>query len=120
MLEVEWKTYSEEEIILILGKVEHSYASSKPSLHPWLLIKRSGAVIVTHCTCMGGLAETCSHIGAVLHWVEAAVRVNISATCTSKENTWLMPTPKENILFLELRQINFSTPKNCQKEMIPQ
>ena len=65
------------------------------------------------------IAETCSHI-AVLHWVETAVRVNISAMYTSKENTWLMPTPKENIPFLELRQINFSTPKNCQKETIPQ
>ena len=115
VLEVEWKTYSEEEIILILGKVRHSYASSKPPLHPWLLIKRSGAVIVAHCTCMAGLAKTCSHIGAVLHWVEAAVRVNMSATCTSKGNIWLMPTPKENIPFLELRQTNFSTPKKLPK-----
>ena len=110
VLEVEWKAYSEEEIILILGKVRHSYASSKPPLHPWVLIKRNEAVIVAHCTCMAGLAETCSHIGAVLHWVEAAVRVNMSATCTSKENTWLIPTPKENIPFLKLSQINFSTP----------
>ena len=115
VLEVEWKTYSEEEIILILGKVRHSYASNKPPLHPWVLIKRNGAVIVAHCTCM---AETCSHIGAVLYWVEAAVHVNMSATCTSKENTWLMPTPTENIPFLKLSQINFSTPKNCQKEKI--
>ena len=99
VLEVEWRTYSEEEIILILGKVGHSYASSKPPLHLWLLNKRSGAIIVAHCTCMAGLAETYSHIGAVLHWVEAAVHVNMSATCTLKKNTWLMPTPKENIPF---------------------
>ena len=69
---------------------------------------------------MAGLAETSSHIGAVLHSIEAAVRVNTSAMCTSKKNTWLMPTTKENIPFLELSQINFSTPKKLPKETITQ
>ena len=104
---------------MILGKVRHSYTLSKPPLHSWSLIKRTAAVIVAHCMYMAGLAEACSHIGAVLHWIEAAVRINMSATCTLMENTWLMPTPKENIPFLELSQIYFSTPKNCQKETIP-
>ena len=64
---------------------------------------------------MAGLAETCSHVGAILHWVEAAVRINMSATCTSKENTWLMPSSRENIPFLELSQIDFSAPKRFKR-----
>ena len=37
VLEVEWKEYCEERIVLILGKVRHSYAASKSPLRPWVL-----------------------------------------------------------------------------------
>lgn len=116
VLDTEWKLYSEEGIVLIVGKVRHSYASSKDPLKPWVLIKCSGAVLVGHCTCMAGLAETCSHVGAILHWVEAAVRIHKNIACTSQENKWIMPTPKENIPYLELREINFSAPKHLKLE----
>uniref|UniRef100_A0A1X7TJH5 PHD-type domain-containing protein n=1 Tax=Amphimedon queenslandica TaxID=400682 RepID=A0A1X7TJH5_AMPQE len=57
---------------------------------------------------MAGLAETCSHVGAILHWIEAAVRINMSTTSTSRENSWLMPTAIDNIPFLELKNISFT------------
>ena len=60
---------------------------------------------------MAGLAETCSHVGAILHWVETAVRVRDDTPCTSKENKWLMPTPTQSIPYLQLREIDFSAPK---------
>ena len=91
VLEVEWKEYCEESIVLVIGKVRHSFAASKPPVRPWILISNSGAVLVAHCTCMAGLAETCSHVGAVLHWLETAIRLNSNTSCTSKENKWLMP-----------------------------
>jgi len=50
---------------------------------------------------MARLAETCSHVGAVLHWVETAVRVRNDTPSTSKENRWLMPTPVKDIPYLE-------------------
>jgi len=56
-LHTEWKLYSEEEIVLVVGKVRHSYAATKDPLKPWVLIKCSGAVLVGHCTCMAGLAK---------------------------------------------------------------
>ena len=73
---------------------------------------------------MAGLAGTCSHVGAVLHWVEVAVCMNLSTTCTSKENTWLMPTLMERTPSLEQNKINFSVPKRanyviCQPTLIP-
>ena len=76
MLDVEWKKYSEESIVLIIGKVRHRYAANKTPLRPWVLVRCNGTVLVAHCTCMAGLAETCSHVGAILHWVETAVRVH--------------------------------------------
>ena len=63
---------------------------------------------------MAGLAETCSHVGAILHWVETALRVRDDTPCTSKENKWLMPTPTQSIPYLQLREIDFSAP-NRQK-----
>ena len=111
MLDVEWKKYQEESIVLILGKVRHSYAASKPPLRPSVLVHCNGMVLVAHCTSMAGLAETCSHVGAVLHWVETAVRVRNDTPCTSKENKWLMPTPVKDVPYLELRNIDFTTPK---------
>lgn len=57
---------------------------------------------------MAGLAETCSHVGAILHWVETAVRIRDSTTCTSKDNSWLVPTaPVLKIPSLLLSEIDF-------------
>ena len=39
VLEVEWKKFSKAEVVLVLGKVKHSYAASKPPLRPWVLIR---------------------------------------------------------------------------------
>ena len=41
---------------------------------------------------MAGLAETCSHIAAILYWLETAVRVRNNISCTSQPNTWLSPS----------------------------
>ncbi len=106
VLEVEWKTYSS--VVLIIGKVRHSYAANKTPLRPWVIVELSGSILVAHCTCMAGLAETCSHVGAILHWVETAVRIRDSTTCTSKDNSWLVPTaPVLKIPSLLLSEIDF-------------
>ena len=43
------------------------------------------------CDCMAGV-ETCSHVAAILYWLETAVRIREEATCTSKPNLWLPPS----------------------------
>ena len=113
MLDVEWKRYNEEGTVLIIGKVKHSYAASKAPLQPWVVVKHSGTVLVGHCTCMAGLAKTCSHvsIGALLHWIEAAIRIQDSTSCTSKEKQWIMPKSMKVVSFLQLSEIDFSAPK---------
>ena len=80
-------------------------------------VECSGAVLVGHCTCMAGLAETCSHVGAILHWVEATMRIQKNVTCTSKENKWIMLTPNENIPYLELRETNFRALKRLKLKL---
>ncbi len=41
---------------------------------------------------MAGLAETCSHVAAILYWLETAIRISGDVSCTSKPNKWLSPT----------------------------
>ena len=49
-----------------------------------------------HRTCMAGLAETYSHVGALLHWVENAVRMAKEVSCTSCPNEWIVPRVHTN------------------------
>lgn len=79
------KTYSDGDVILILGKVKHSYRVSLPLLQPWVVVQNNGTVVCGHCTCVAGLAETCLHVGAVLYWTETAVRIRDGAACTLKK-----------------------------------
>ena len=60
---MEWKKYSEEAIVLMF---RHSYAVLTNSAE---IMGFSETVLVGHCTCMAGLAETWSHVGAVMHWL---------------------------------------------------
>ena len=89
-MEIQWKEYCEEGKVVVLSKVRHSYAASKSLLKPWVIIRTNGTVEVAHCTCMAGLAETCSHIGEILHWVDTASHIRNDTPCTSLEDKWLM------------------------------
>ena len=111
VLETQWKKYCDEGMVVVLGKVRYSYAASKSPLKPWVIIRNNGTVEVAHCTCMAGLAETCSRVGAILHWVETAVRIRNDTPCTSQENKWLMPAPVQDIPCLQLKDIDFSASK---------
>ena len=45
-----WKIFNE--VCLIVGKVNHSYAMSSAPLNPWIIIKNHGTVVCGHCTCI--------------------------------------------------------------------
>ena len=85
-----WKKFGD--VFLVLGKVRHSYAASSSPLIPWVAARMNGSVEYGHCTCMAGLGETCSHIASFLYWLETAVRIRSSTTCTSVPNSWLPPS----------------------------
>ena len=113
VIDVRWKKF--KEVTLILGKVRHSYSSKEP-LRPWVLLQSNGSVVCGHCTCMAGQGETCSHVGSILYWLETHVRIREETTCTSKENTWMMPTAVKDIPFLMLKEIDF-TYTSAEKRM---
>ena len=81
-----------ETFFLLCGKVNHSYSVNGSSLLPWVAIRMNGTVEYGHRSCMAVLGETCSHIAAILYWLQTAARINKSTSCTSMPNSWLPPT----------------------------
>lgn len=73
------------------SQVRHSQAFNDKLLTPWILVKEDGEVLCAHCTCKAGLGEACSHIGAMLFYVEVVVRRRDGQVCTDLENAWLPP-----------------------------
>ena len=67
-------------------------------LQPWIIISQSGVVVSAHCDCMAGLAETCTHVGALLFKIEAVVRVREKATVTGVPAYWMIPSSVSKVL----------------------
>ena len=83
---------------LILTQVMHSMRLNEKFLQPWVVISQSGVVVSAHCDCMAGLAETCTHVGALLFKIEAVVRVREKATATGVPAYWIIPSSVNNVL----------------------
>ncbi|EEC18278.1 conserved hypothetical protein, partial [Ixodes scapularis] len=90
--------------------VRHSQSMREALLRPWLLLKPDGQVQGAHCTCMAGLGEACSHVGAVLFYLEAVVRRTSSLACTDQANAWLPPR-MQVLECVPIAKIDFSSAK---------
>ncbi|KAJ8050601.1 hypothetical protein HOLleu_03864 [Holothuria leucospilota] len=67
----------------------HSQRLNEEPLQPWIAANVDGSIICGHCNCMVGLGKSCSHIGAVLFKIEAAVRLGYTkAACTDMPCKW--------------------------------
>lgn len=80
-----------DDLVIVVSKVNDSQALSARQLELWLLIQRDGPVKLAHCTCMAGLGEACSHIGAVLCYINAVSQFNIGQTSTDTKNARIPP-----------------------------
>ena len=114
VLDIAWRHYVDSDCTLVTGKVRHSYSSKTP-LRPWVIVRSNGSVVSGHCTCMAGQGETCSHVGALLYWMEARVRIRENTPCTSQENKWLMPSSVKDIPYLMLKDIDFTSAEKKMK-----
>ena len=83
----------------------------------WVICQADGTVESAHCTCMAGLGEVCSHVGAVLFYLESANRTRI--TCTQVGCVWKEPGFVEAIPYVPIAGLLFSMPKstiNCNRK----
>ena len=66
---------------------------------------------------MAGLGESCSHVAAILFYVEYAVRLRDCKTVTEKKAYWSIPGPTKGVEYSEIRDIDFSSPKAMNKHL---
>lgn len=76
---------------VVVGLVEHSQRINEVPLKPWVLCQLAGVILVAHCTCIAGLGEACSHVGAILYAVEALVRASQNQSKTDFPSQWNHP-----------------------------
>ncbi|KAH8025144.1 hypothetical protein HPB51_003986 [Rhipicephalus microplus] len=76
---------------VVVGNDRRSQAIFDKPLEAWVLTKEDGEILNAHCICKAGLGEPCSHIAALLFYVEIVVRKKDGKVCTDEENAWLPP-----------------------------
>ncbi|KAL0963068.1 hypothetical protein UPYG_G00349270 [Umbra pygmaea] len=95
---------------IVKAKVNHSYSLNDPPLTAWVAVEKDGLVRFGHCTCMAGLGEVCSHVGAILYALLAAVNKLSSTACTDKACSWNEPSKAaiRRVEYAEGSQIAFT------------
>ena len=82
----------------------------------WIIIKATGQVCCAHCNCMAGLGEVCTHIAAIMFYVEAVYRFEEAKTCTQGLCAWNVPTMKK-IEYLLIKEIDFVSAKGKKRKL---
>ena len=54
----------------------HSQRLNSSPPCPWVIVENNGKLLSGHCTCVAGLAEVCTHVAALLIWVEVSDKKN--------------------------------------------
>ncbi|XP_037508471.2 uncharacterized protein LOC119384903 [Rhipicephalus sanguineus] len=81
--------------VIVMTQVTHSQALNKPPVEVWFLGKDDGEILAAHCTCMAGNGEACSHIAALLFYVDYGVRAREERSWTDGPNSWLPPSMRK-------------------------
>jgi len=61
---------------------------------------------------MAGLREVCTHLEAVIYYLETVSRIQGKPTCTQTECAWLIPSYYKNI---EYKPVDFTSVKGKKK-----
>ena len=102
---------------LIIGRLLHSEKMSDVPLRPWIILSNSGVILAGRCNCMAGLGEICSHVGAVLFFLECASRIKQSTSVTDSPAYWKMPTTLRKVEYSQIKDIDFSSPAVLKNNM---
>ena len=65
---------------------------------------------------MAGLEESCSHVGALLFYVEAVTKVRDNKTVTPEKTYWMLPASCKEVPYKEIAGIDFTSPATLRKK----
>lgn len=97
--------------------MRHSQRCNAGLLSCWLIIENTGEVCCAHCTCMAGLGEVCTHVAAVLFYLETAARINGIPSCTQQQCQWVVPSFQHNIPYSPIKSIDFTSAKTKKRKL---
>jgi hypothetical protein len=66
---------------------------------------------------MAGLGEVCSHVGAILFYLETTARLSGQSQCTQEKCSWIVPAFQKTIPYLPISKIDFSSAKSKMKSI---
>ena len=67
---------------------------------------------------MAGLGETCTHIAAVLFYLEATARIQgATTTCTQQACQWIIPSYFKKIEYLPIKDIDFTSAQAKKRKL---
>ena len=98
-------------------QVRHSQRCNDPLLSCWVIAEKSGEICCAHCTCMAGLGEACSHVAAVLFYLETAARINGESTCTQQKCQWAIPAFQKDIPYVPIKDMDFTSAKAKKRKI---
>ncbi|KAK5638751.1 hypothetical protein RI129_013046 [Pyrocoelia pectoralis] len=78
--------------IVVLGRVMHSQRISENCTNTWIITEDSGCVLSAHCDCVAGLGETCTHICAILFFIDQSLRKQTEKSVTDLKSQWVIPS----------------------------
>lgn len=64
---------------------------------------------------MAGLGETCTHIAAILFYLEANARIQGEKSCTQEQCEWIVPTFLKKIDYQRIKDIDFTSAQGLKK-----
>ena len=101
---------------MFILQVFHSQKLNETPLKCWVVVETDGVICCAHCNCMAGLGETCTHIAAVLFYLEAVHKFEEAKTCTQGLCKWSVPTLKK-ISYLPIKDIDFTSAKGKKRKL---
>ena len=66
---------------------------------------------------MAGLGEVCTHIAALLFYLEALHRVEEIKTCTQQQCEWIIPSSLKTIEYLPIKEIDFTSAQGKKRKL---
>ena len=66
---------------------------------------------------MAGLSETCTHVAAVLFYLEASARIQGSLSCTQAECKWIIPSYLEEVEYRTIEEIDFTSADRKKRQL---
>ena len=103
------------DLYIVVGQVKHSQRANLKPLDVWVIVAADGSISTAHCSCMAGLSEVCSHVGAILFAAEYATKIKEGISCTDIKAVWPMPS-NATVPIVPVRNMNFGKPSSEEEK----